>query len=62
MGSTTAIRVLILMAAINLAVDCINYFQGKPEKLSVCPNRLIERPVTHPVHSPTPTLVVPGKS
>ena len=62
MGSPTAIRVLILMAAINLTVDCITYFQGKPEKLSVCPNRLVERPVSHPADLPKPTLVVPGKS
>lgn len=49
-----------VLTAINLILNCVTYFISEPVK--VCPNRLVERPVTHPVHSPTPTLVVPDKS
>ena len=51
---------VMLLAAINLVLSCINYLIDKP--VTVCPNRLVERPVTHPTSSPAPTLVVPGKS
>ena len=49
-----------VLAAITLVLCCISYLIEEP--IRVCPNRLVERPVTHPVHSPTPTLVVPDKS
>ena len=51
---------VMLLAAINLVLSCISYLIDKP--VTVCPNRLVERSVAHPTHSPTPTLVVPGKS
>ena len=50
---------VIILAVINLVLSCISYLIGEP--IQVCPNRLVERPVTHPTHSPTPTLVVPDK-
>lgn len=50
----------IILAVISLVLSCISYLIGEP--IQVCPNRLVERPVTHPTHSPTPTLVVPDKS
>lgn len=50
----------IILAAISLVLSCVSYLVSEPVK--VCPNRLVERPVAHPTHSPTPTLVVPGKS
>ena len=49
-----------VLSAFTLVLCCLSYLIETP--IQVCPNRLVERPVTHPTHSPTPTLVVPGKS
>ena len=51
---------VVVLTAINLLSVCVNYLIKEP--IQVCPNRLVERPVTHPTNSPAPTLVVPGKS
>jgi len=49
-----------VLAAITLVLCCLSYLIEDP--IQVCPNRLVERPVPHPVDLPKPTLVVPGKS
>ena len=49
-----------VLAAITLVLCCLSYLIEEP--IRVCPNRLVERPVPHPVDLPKPTLVVPGKS
>ena len=60
MKAYTLLYCAVALATISLILSCDSLLIGEPVK--VCPNRLVERPVTHPTHSPTPTLVVPDKS
>lgn len=49
-----------VLALTTLVLACASYLTEEP--IQVCPNRLVERPMTHPADLPKPTLVVPGKS